>query len=89
MSLGAETGTILKMVLLQGLRLVACGAVLGLIAAFLAAQVLASQVYGIRPRDPLTFAVVTVLLVSVSLLACIVPARRASRVDPSDALRQE
>ncbi len=89
MSLGARTGTILKMVLLQGLRLVACGTALGLIAAFLASQVLASQVYGIRPRDPLTFAAVSVLLVTISLLACIVPARRASRVDPSDALRQE
>jgi ABC-type lipoprotein release transport system permease subunit len=75
--------------LLQGLRLVASGTALGLIAAFLAAQVLASQVYGIGPRDPLTFAAVSVLLVAISLLACIVPARRASRVDPSDALRQE
>ncbi len=89
MSLGAQTDTILKMVLAQGLRLVAFGTALGLIAAFLAARVLASQVYGIRPRDPLTFAGVSVLLVATSLIACLVPARRASRVDPADALRQE
>ena len=88
-SLGARTDTILIMVLAQGLRLVACGTALGLIAAFLAAQMLSSQVYGIRPRDPLTFAGVSVLLVAISLIACLVPARRASRVDPADALRQE
>jgi ABC-type lipoprotein release transport system permease subunit len=50
---------------------------------------LASQVYGIRPRDPLTFAGVSVLLVVISVIACLVPARRASLVDPADALRQE
>jgi predicted permease len=88
-SLGAQTGTILELVLLQGLRLVVCGTALGLIAAFMAARLLASQVYGIRARDPLTFAGVAVLLAAISLIACLVPARRASRVDPSEALRQE
>ncbi len=89
MSLGARTKTVLGMMIWESLRLILCGTGLGVIAGLVAARFLASQVYGIRARDPVTFLLVGFLLTAVSILACLVPARRASQVDPIEALRFE
>jgi predicted permease len=89
MALGAERGAVFGMVVGEGVRLAALGIALGLVAAFGVTRVLASFLYGIQPTDPLTFGVVSVLLGVVALLACYVPAHRAMRVDPMEALRHE
>jgi putative ABC transport system permease protein len=89
MALGARGGEVLRLIVGQGLRLTVVALVIGLVAASGAARALASQLYGVTPSDPLTFAVVPVLLGAVALLACYLPARRASRLDPLVALRRE
>jgi putative ABC transport system permease protein len=89
MALGAGTGTVLRMVVWQGVVLVATGVALGLIAAVGATRVLASLLYGVGTADPATFAAVPLLLIAVALLASYLPARRATRVDPMIALRSE
>jgi ABC-type antimicrobial peptide transport system permease subunit len=91
-ALGAEKRWIFGMVIQQGLRLAILGLAIGMIAAFLLGRLLGSfshLLYGVNPGDPLTFAGVTVLLSTVAVLACYVPARRATRVDPMIALRNE
>jgi putative ABC transport system permease protein len=87
MALGARGGDVVRMVLGRGLRLAAAGAVLGVAGAIAATRLLASFLYGLTPLDPWTYAGVTALLGAVALLACLVPARRAVRVDPVVALR--
>ena len=89
MALGAQAPMVLQMVLRQSLRLILCGAGLGLVAALLLTRFLSSQLFGVAATDQLTYAGVTFLLVSVALLACYVPARRAARVDPMRVLRYE
>jgi putative ABC transport system permease protein len=88
-ALGAESSSILQMILFQGMRLAVAGVVLGLFGALIVSQLMAGLVYGVRPTDPLTFGGVTLLLVAVAVLACYMPARRAVRVDPLIALRHE
>jgi predicted permease len=88
-ALGAGRKSILQMVLRQGLGLAIAGAVVGLVGAAVVSRLMAGLLYGVRPTDPLTFAGVALLLISVALLACYVPARRAMRVDPLVALRHE
>jgi putative ABC transport system permease protein len=88
-ALGAESSSILQMILFQGMRLAVAGVVLGLFGALIVSQLMAGLVYGVRPTDPLTFVGVTLLLVAVAVLACYMPARRAVRVDPLIALRHE
>jgi predicted permease len=89
MALGARTGDVLWLVVGDGIRLTAIGLALGLAGAFAAARVLKSMIYGISPTDPLTFIVITLMLTFVALLACWIPARRATKVDPLVALRCE
>src|SRR6202162_4262042 len=89
MALGAQQISILKMVIARGVRLVAAGIAIGLIASYALTRYLASQVWGISTRDPWTFAGVIMLVVLVGLAACLLPARRAARVDPLVALRYE
>jgi predicted permease len=88
-ALGATRRDILKMVLRQGVGVVGVGLTLGLAAAFAGTRVLADLFVGVKPADPLTFIAVGLLLASVALLACWIPARRATRVDPLVALRYE
>jgi ABC-type antimicrobial peptide transport system permease subunit len=87
MALGADRGDVLRMVMAQSLRLVVCGVVVGLAAALALSRVLASLLFGVGPRDPVTFALVALLLLMIALLATLIPARSASRVDPMVALR--
>jgi predicted permease len=89
MALGARTGDVLWLVVGQGTRLIAIGVALGLAGAFTAARVLKSLLYGVSPTDPLTFIVIALLLTFVALLACWIPARRATKVDPMIVLRSE
>ncbi len=89
LALGAKRGTILQMVLRQGLGLAMAGAAVGLAGAQIASHLMAGLLYGVAPTDPLTFVGVTLVLTAVALAACYIPARRAMRVDPMIALRYE
>ncbi len=89
MALGAQRGSVLALVLRGGLKLAGAGIVLGLIGAMALSRLLRSLLFGVGPTDPVTFAAVPVLLVSAALLACWLPARRAARADPVEALRCE
>jgi len=88
-ALGARPADILRLVTGEGLRLALLGAVLGFIGALELTPLISNLLFGIRATDPLTFAAVVATLLAVALLACYVPARRAARVDPMEALRCE
>jgi predicted permease len=88
-AIGARTADVMRMVVLQGVRLVGIGLALGLGLAAMGGSVLSSQLFGVGVLDPLTFAIVAVVLLAAALAACIGPARRAAAVDPIDALRSE
>jgi predicted permease len=87
MALGAGRGDVLRMVMGKSLRLIACGVVVGLIAALAVSRVLSSLLFGVGSHDPVTYVVVALVLIVVALLATLIPARSASRVDPIVALR--
>lgn len=89
MALGAGRFEVLGIVVAQGMRLVLAGAFIGLLGAFALMHVLSSVLFNVGPTDPLTFAIVTVSLCCVALLACYLPARRATKIDPMVALRYE
>jgi len=89
MALGAMPADVLKQVLAEGGRMALAGTALGLAAALALTRFISSMLFGVRPHDPLTFAVVAAVLVLVALAACVVPALRATRVDPLVALRYE
>ena len=89
MALGAQKKDVLKMVLAQGVALVAWGAVIGLIACYWLSRLVSSQLYGVSAYDPATLISVVVVLIVVALLATYIPARRATKVDPLVALRYE
>jgi predicted permease len=89
MALGARPTDVLAMILGQGVRTILVGLAIGLAASLGLTRAISSLLFGIAPGDPLTFAVVSLLLISVALLACYVPARRAAKLDPMVALRCE
>jgi putative ABC transport system permease protein len=89
MALGAQQRDILRLVLLNGLRLVAAGTLIGLLASYAITRFLASQISGVSTTDPSTFISVIALILLVGLAACLLPARRAARTDPLAALRYE
>lgn len=89
MALGAKTSDVLKMILKQGLSLVFIGVAIGASLAFALTRLMTSLLYGISATDPLTFAAIALLLMVVAFVACFLPARRASKVDPMIALRYE
>jgi putative ABC transport system permease protein len=89
MALGARRGDVLWLVLRHGLKLTLAGIALGLVGAFSLKRILSSYIFGVSSTDPVTFAIVSVVLISVALLATYVPARKATKVDPMAALRSE
>jgi len=88
-ALGAKTGDLLRLVVGEGLRVTLVGIILGAAGAFMAGKLIASLLFGVPARDPLTFGVVAGLLLVVAAVASLVPAWRAARVDPNIALRAE
>lgn len=88
-ALGAGRKDMIRLVLREGFIVTATGLVIGIAAAFGLTRLIASQLYGVTPMDPLTIAAVAVLLTTVAMLACVIPARHAARVDPLRALRAE
>jgi putative ABC transport system permease protein len=89
MALGAQTGDLMRLVIRRGMGMTLIGVVIGLFAAFLLTRSMKGLLFAVGPGDPLTFALVATLLVVVALLACYIPARRATKVDPLVALRGE
>jgi putative ABC transport system permease protein len=88
-ALGAQVSDVLKMILGQGMLVIGIGLVIGLVASFALMRLLRSLLFGVGVYDPLTFVVITGVLLFVALLACYIPARRATKVDPLRALRYE
>lgn len=89
MALGAESGDIMKSVLRQGFRLTLSGLIIGLLGAFVATRVIHSVLHDVSPTDPLTFVFMTIFLAGVAMMANYLPARRAAKIDPMEALRYE
>jgi predicted permease len=89
MALGAQKFDVLRMVLKDGARMTLAGIVLGLVGALGLTRLMGSMLYGIKPTDPLTFISVAAVLAAIAMLACYVPARRAMKVDPMEALRHQ
>ena len=89
MALGASAKDVLRLVLGEFLRLTVIGVALGLIGAFALTRLMTSLLFGVTPTDITTFVLVSITLSLVALIACLIPARRATRVDPLVALRYE
>jgi ABC-type antimicrobial peptide transport system permease subunit len=89
MALGAQRFDVLSMVLRDGARMTMVGVIIGLVGALGLTRLMATMLFGVKPTDPITFISVAVLLSAIALMACYLPARRAMKVDPMEALRHE
>jgi putative ABC transport system permease protein len=89
MALGAEAGDVLRLVMTQALGIIAIGAALGMVAAFFATKGLSALLFGVGTADPIAFGGTVLVLLAAGAIACYLPARRATRVDPLTALRYE
>jgi ABC-type antimicrobial peptide transport system permease subunit len=89
LALGASKSHVMALVLRQGLKLILIGIAVGMAGALGLTRLIANMLFGVKPTDPVTYALVGVLLTGVSLAACYLPARRATRVDPICALKYE
>ena len=89
LALGATPANIVGLILKKGLSLTLLGVAVGMVASFVLTRLMTSLLFGINPVDPITFASVTVLLLTVSFMACWIPARRAAKTDPLVAIRYE
>jgi ABC-type antimicrobial peptide transport system permease subunit len=89
MALGAQTREVLKLIIGQGMMLSLIGMTIGLASAIAVTRLMRNLLFGVSPTDPLTFVIISLLLIFVSLIACWIPARRATKLDPMIALRTE
>jgi putative ABC transport system permease protein len=89
MALGAQTGNVMRMVLRRGMALAVAGAMIGLGASFALTRLMSDLLFGVEATDPPTLVAITLLLLTVALVSCFIPARRATKVDPLVALRHE
>jgi putative ABC transport system permease protein len=89
MALGACVSDVLKLVLKNGMKLAFAGVAVGLVGALALTRLISALLFEVQPTDAITFAIVSVVLIAITLLACYVPARRAARIDPLEALREE
>jgi ABC-type antimicrobial peptide transport system permease subunit len=89
MAIGARPLDVFKMILGQGMKLALIGVGLGLVGAFIVTRFMATMLFGIEPTDATTFGAITAILIAVALLACYLPGRRATKVEPTISLRYE
>ena len=87
MALGATVRDLLRLVISRGLRLTIAGVVIGAAAALMLTRLMVNLLYKVSPRDPVAFGAALIILIAVALVACFLPARRATRIDPVQALR--